>query len=158
MSEINCFGDEYVYGEVVTGWTMVQLMNVPEDNNRDYKVNGFIMREGSFGLTSSNDPTFVFDLEPEIDPNPADDGTGLVDFTDEERKYFSVLNHYQQRLTGTVLVGYHLVQSCINEGFDISEGGFACWLMERMAQLYIKCNKKPIRIYRRVGSNLPDFP
>jgi hypothetical protein len=152
MSEINCFGDEYVYGEVVQGWTMVQLMNVPEGNNRGYLVNGFIMKEGSFGLTSSNDPTFVFDLEPMLDPNPNDEDDGSPDFSEDEKKYFEILRHYQRRLTGDVESGFDLVTSCAREGFNILEDGFTCWLMERMAQLYIKCGKKPIRIHKRVGS------
>ena len=44
MSEINCCGDEIVYGEVVEHWCLVQLKNVVGE----YKVNDNVMKEEGF--------------------------------------------------------------------------------------------------------------
>lgn len=50
MSEINCFGDEIIYGHVVPGWSLVRLININVTPN-EYKVNGDLMGEGHIGLT-----------------------------------------------------------------------------------------------------------
>ena len=51
MSEINCHGDEVIYSEVISGWHLVQLVNLAinrtdlpiEDRTRKYIVNGNVM-------------------------------------------------------------------------------------------------------------------
>lgn len=50
MSEINCFGTEEYYGEVIPGWGLVRLVSMRTKNT--YMTNPmFSMKEGSWGLT-----------------------------------------------------------------------------------------------------------
>lgn len=76
MSEINCHGDEVIYSEVIPGWHLVQLVNLAinrtdlpiKDRTREYIVNGNVMGENDFGLTHTNDPTFIFSMPPMLEP------------------------------------------------------------------------------------------
>lgn len=144
MSEINCFGDEEVYGEVIPHWYLVRLVNKID---RPYMVGHFEMKEGSWGLTYVNDPSFIFDLVPMKDP-----GDDLPDDMIFAKDYLDALDHYEDRLQGVVRDGYRLMNCCIEAGFDFEEGGFACWLMDRMAKFLEEKEWKPERVYRRVGN------
>lgn len=143
MSEINCCGDEEVYGEVFPGWILVRLMNVDETCNT-YEINGFKMKEGSFGLTSINDPSFVFDLEP-LEDNDYDEDT---DISEDERNYYKVMNHYHARTLASAICGFELVSAAIKAGYKPEEGGFACFLMDKMHKAF----KSGIqRVHKKVG-------
>lgn len=146
MSEINCCGDEEVYSEVFPGWVLVRLVNVDETCNI-YQVNGFEMKEGSLGLTSCNDPSFVFDLEPLLaNPTWEEDDS---DITEEEwNKYLPVMRHYQSRLFSSVDAGFDLISAAIKVGYMPQEGGFACFLMGKMHEAFTGGVQ---RVHKKVG-------
>ena len=124
MSEIDCFGTPLSIGEVVPGWHLVQLLGTKPENP-DYIVNGFVMGEGDYGLTRENDPDFCFSLPPL--PDEPDDST-----EESWSIYLKMLEHYNQRLVSTVRIGYELVNSSVQAGFEPKEGGFTSWLADRM--------------------------
>jgi len=139
MSEINCFGDEIIYPEVVPGWHLVQLVNLivnnPDVNVIDrsvkYYVNGFEMKEGSFGLTNCNDPDFIFSMPPMSEPIESDESTN--EFNEEEKLFYRTLDHYISRMYGYADTAYKLITACIKAGYNPEEDGFvATWLMPRM--------------------------
>lgn len=144
MSEINCYGDEESYGYVLPGITLVRLTNVIA---KSYRVGsrGMVMREGSYGLTISNDPFVVFNYDPLPDTMPA--------LTIDEDDYYLTLEHYRDNLD---LVGieysYQLVQACRDSGWDIDEGGLACWLMNKVYHHLVSRNYKPLSVSKRVGA------
>lgn len=127
MSEINCYGDEVVYSNVVPGWCLVQLVNIPS-GIEPFTVNGFVMGEGDFGLTNCNDPDFVFSMPPLPEPVEADTYPWSV----EEKLFYERLDHYRDRLHGRVDSCYKLVKACIKAGYNEADGYLACWLMPKM--------------------------
>lgn len=136
MSEINCFGDEVIYSEVVPNWWLVQLTNIPPNRNREFLVNGFVMSEGDFGLTYCNDPDFIFSMPPMIDPFTEEDDTEI---TEEEKLYIQTLDHYTKRLTGQIDVVYSLILSCIEAGYnETDEISLTEWLMNKMHESFKK--------------------
>lgn len=130
MSEINCWGNEHYFGEVFSGWALVRLV----DAFGSFNVGQFEMKSGSWGLTFLNDPSFVFDLDPELEI-PEDDY-----YPD---KYWNMLDHYTKRLSGDVEDGYRLIQSCIESGYDFREGGLSCWISHRMRLKLEACKWVP---------------
>jgi hypothetical protein len=155
MSEINCFGDEIIYPEVVPGWHLVQLVNLIVNNpnvnvidrNVKYYVNGFEMGEGDFGLTNCNDPDFVFDMPPLPEPLESDEST--KEFSKKEKLFYETLDHYIERLTSSVDIGYRLTTACIKAGYNPEEDGFvATWLIPRM---YDSWQKGALRMYTGKG-------
>lgn len=145
MSEINCHGDEVVYSEVVPGWSLVQLVNLTVNRkdlnivNRDYKfyVNSFVMGEGDFGLTHCNDPDFVFSLPPMLEPKMEDSSGNITEEWLTWKK--NVLNHYSERLLGSVDVCYKLMSDCIEAGYNLKEdGSLVWWLLPKMYKSYQK--------------------
>ena len=138
MSEIDCFGTSLSIGEVLPSWHLVQMIGTKPENP-DYLVNGFVMKEGDYGLTFCNDPSFVFSMPPLPDPPE--------DCSDEEwQAYLPTLKHYQERLRGaTAEDSYQLVNSCIKAGFDLEEGGLACWLADRMYKT-LEEYKNPLKV------------
>jgi hypothetical protein len=141
MSEINCFGDEIVYADVIPGWCLVQLVNLKPNRTRDYIVNGFVMNDGDFGLTNYNDPDFVFSVQPMLEPTEADS----IDFVNEKRLFNKVLEHYRNRLRNDVNIGYNFVCDCIKAGYDPKKDyHIADWLLPR---IYDSWKRGKIKVY-----------
>ena len=138
MSEIDCFGTPLSIGEVVPGWHLVQLLETKPENP-NYLVNSFVMREGDFGLTFCNDPSFVFSMPPMAEASD--------DCSDEDwQAYLPTLMHYRERLNGAyALVSYKLVDSCVKAGFDPNKAGLACWLADRMYKV-LEDYKNPLKV------------
>jgi hypothetical protein len=125
MSEINCFGNEVVYSEVIPNWSLVQLVNII---NREFTVNEFVMGEGDFGLTQCNDPDFVFSMPPMLKPSKSE----YFD-TPEKKLYYKTRQHYYERLYGSVDTAYKLVSDCVKAGYNPTEDGIlADWLLPKM--------------------------
>ena len=157
MSKINCFGDEIIYPEVVPGWHLVQLVNLivnnPEVNVIDrsvkYSVNGFEMKEGSFGLTNYNDPDFVFDVPPLPEPIGLNESTS--GFSVEKKLFYKTLEHYKSRMYGYANGCYNFVNACVRAGYNPEEDGcVAYWLLPRM---YASWQKGALRMYPHSSSN-----
>lgn len=140
MSEINCYGNEQVFGQVLPNWALVRLV----DAIGEFKVGNFVMKEGSWGLTYCNDPSFVFDLDPQIDFTIKD-----PEGDPPTEGYWDTHEHYCERLQGNVEDGYRLVASCIEAGWNPKEGGLAAWLCDRMRKHLDGCNWQPELIYER---------
>lgn len=142
MSEINGYGTEENYGEVFPGWDLVRLVN--KTSKYSYIINGFEMKEKSWGLTQSNDPSFVFDMNP-----MKDNMFGLPDedCPDEPEGYYDVLRHYEERLSGDCVDSYYLVKAAIESGWDINKGGFACYISHKIWETLERCNWTPLYTY-----------
>lgn len=145
MSEINCYGNEENYGEVLPGWYLVRLVNkvdTPYFLYHDVDRTHFYteMKEGSWGLTQENDPDIVFNIDPfsEIEEGASDLEWDI---------YINKLHHYESRLISNVEVGFNLVQAAIQAGFDLEEGGFAVWLADKLYHYLESIKYKPINIY-----------
>ena len=127
MSEINCHGTEVHYEEVLPGWYLVRLLKT---STVPYMVGNFEIKNRDLGLTWSNDPSFVFGLEP-IPGIPEDQWETTEDrFWDE---CLEVWNHYRDRLLGcTPEEGYSLIKGAIEVGYNYEEGRFHSWLCDRI--------------------------
>lgn len=132
MSEINCHGDEVVYSEVVPGWCLVQLVNIPSGIG-PFTVNEFVMGEGDFGLTNCNDPDFVFSMPPKLEPEIWYDN-----FSYKENLYYKTLDHYHERLCCSVDTGYKLYTDCLEAGYNPKEESLASWLLPKIYKSYQK--------------------
>lgn len=138
MSEINCFGDEIIYGEVVPGWYLVRLVNI---SSNEYVVNGSLMEEGHLGLTELNDPSFIFAMDP-IPWNSQWDNDEEV--TPKEDKYWEVYHHYKDRLRGDMQACHSIVDSIVRVNRIYSSP--YKFLIDRMASVI---KQGPIKEYRR---------
>jgi hypothetical protein len=143
MSEINCYGDEVIYSEVVLGWGLVQLVNISE-GIEPFTVNGFVMGEGDFGLTNYNDPDFVFSMPPMLEPEIWYDN-----FSYEENLYYKTLDHYHERLCCSVDTGYKLYTDCLEAGYNPKEDGHvASWLLPK---IYESLQKGKLRTWTKTN-------
>jgi hypothetical protein len=130
MSEINCYGDEVFYSEVVSGWRLVQLVNIPSGIGH-FTVNGFVIGEGDFGLTNCNDPDFVFSMPPLSEPIESDESTN--EFSDEEKLFYKTLDHYKSRMYAYANTCYKLITACVEAGYNSEEDEcIAYWLLLKM--------------------------
>lgn len=156
MSEINCHGDEVVYSEVIPGWYLVQLVNIPE-GIEPFTVNGFVMGEGDFGLTNCNDPDFVFSMPPLPEPVESDESTS--GWSAEEKLFYETLEHYQDRMYGFANTCYALTKACIEAGYNPDiDGHVASWLLPKM---YESLQKGKLRTWTKTNGLIiyqPDLP
>jgi hypothetical protein len=130
MSEINSCGKEEVYGYVLPGWYLCRLVEA----TYTFRVNQFVsMNNNDWGLTTSNDPSFVFSMNP-------------IEVTEDTEDY-TTLNHYRNRLIGDAESCHQLVNACIEAGYDINEGGLAAWLCNRMWKHLEIRGWKPYTVY-----------
>ena len=144
MSEINCHGDEVIYSEVISGWHLVQLVNLAinrtdlpiEDRTRKYIVNGNVMGESDFGLTHTNDPTFIFSMPPMLEPKELFRKDIKNEFTAEAELYYKVLKHYHERLSSYVTTSYKFYLDCLQAGYNPENNPYlehlATWLMPKI--------------------------
>jgi hypothetical protein len=136
MSEINCWGDEEHYGEVVPGYYLVRLVNVVAPDPDE------VYLEDMWGLTYCNDPDFFFHLSPCREEDPA---------------YEEVVEHYGDRLYGDIQPCYRLWKACLQGGYRPKKHGYrlAFWLVERTARYLEKVNWLPELVYLH-SSHAPD--
>ena len=144
MSAINTLGDEEVYGEVVEGWTLVRLVRPinyksPEGLTSVHQYtaqlhNDVYMFWNNWGLTSNNDPTFIF----RYDPLPK---------TSRSKKQLERFKHYSECLTSNVEAGYSLMAACLKAGYNPKKLRLAEWLMDRMYQHLKSLDWKPLQTY-----------
>ncbi len=144
MSAINFLGDEEVYGEIIKGWNLVRLVKptnykAPKgfsSYSQHYSTlhNNVHMFWGDWGLTRLNDPDFIF----RFDPLPK---------TSRSKKYSERLRHYSECLTSNVEIGYSLMHSCLEAGYNPQKLRLAEWLMDRMYQHLKKSDWKPTHTY-----------
>lgn len=143
MSEINCYGDEVIYREVIPGWSLVQLVNLAINKNdlpivdrtRDYWVNGNVMGEGHYGLTHKDDSSFIFAMPPMLQPKEFFNERKTY-FTKEAEMYYEVLGHYYERLSTYVDVGYRFYLDCVAFGYNPEHNpcreSLAKWLLPKI--------------------------
>lgn len=148
MSEINGFGDEENYGEVFPGWYLVRLTN--KVTKTPYIVNGHEMKEGSWGLTWENDPSFVFDLDPMTDFDEEADAdiiNAAKNYSELFPKgYLKMFNHYNSRLKANISISYLLVKAAIEQGWDEEDGGVNYYIVNQMFKFLEECNWTPKRV------------
>lgn len=158
MSEINCHGDEVVYSKVIPGWYLVQLVNIPSTITEPYKVNGFVMEEGDFGLTYCNDPDFVFSMPPQLKPEISESFKKHRVFSYQENLYYETLNHYYERLCCDVPTGYRFYNDCIEAGYNPKKESLASWLLPKIYESYQKGKLKTWTKTNGLIIYQPDLP
>lgn len=164
MSEINCHGDEVIYGDVIPEWYLVQLVNLAVNNydlpivDRTVQlvVSGNVMGEGNFGLVCTNNPIFVFSMPPRLKPPTSEEFKRTNRFSEDEELYYKTLEHYTSRLCCSVDKGYDFYVDCLEAGYNPREhnhlDGLAEWLMPKIYHVwkrgpvitYPYPNKEPI--------------
>lgn len=103
------------------------------------------MKAGQWGLVESNDPPFVWSVDPKPDPT--------VGMTEEEEQVFYDTNaeeaaalvqrekEFRSALSCLPLVGWRLVNACIAAGFDTEKyGSLAPWLLDYLGR-YIQAHE-----------------
>ena len=100
---------------------------------------GGIMKNGEFGLVRWNDPDFIFNVTPEIEP-PDDD---TIENDDLYFAWLEKARNFQQHLSASnagLNASYELVKGCIDAGFKYEIDGIVeYWLFTYLAQ-FIKEN------------------
>ena len=146
MSVINILGDEEVYGELVKDWYLVRLVRPAVSwhlkdyiQETKYLDNDVQMCWGDWGLTYSNDPTFVFSNNP-------------LSKISKAKNYYSILRTYNHELNGPIHHCYSLYNSCLNAGYKAEQGLLGLWLMDRMYYKLKACNWKPEQVYECISS------
>lgn len=100
---------------------------------------------------------FVFSLPPIAEPKHEDEGEGednegesgggdksaepltLNLYTEAEDLYYQTLEHYQERLYGSIESCYNLVMSSIKAGYNFEEDGYLCyWLLNKIYESFRK--------------------
>jgi hypothetical protein len=144
MSEINCWGDEIIYGEVIPGWFLVRLVNINVTPNK-YMVNGDLMGEGHLGLTRLNDPSFIFAMDPIPWNKEWDKDIYPLQSNSEEDKYWKVYRHYRNRLKGSIEDCHNLAESIMKINNSTTYESIYAFLIDRMAEVI---REGPTRKYR----------
>jgi hypothetical protein len=146
MSVINILGDEEVYGELLPNWTLVKLVRPAASLHlKDYTQevtsldNYLQMLWGNWGLTYSNDPSFVFSNNP------------LPKYS-KAKNYYNVLTAYNAELGGPIHQCYNLYTACLEAGYREKQGSMATFIMDKMYYKLKACNWIPEKIYPCVSS------
>ena len=123
MSEIDIHGHEELYGEPFEGVNLVRLIN----SDGKYTVNGEVMREGNWGLTFSNDPFFIFSMDPVLDPDYDELLVTDEDWTEELEeqfhKFMEVAAHYNERTHVDLGTVHRLLKTLTKHGYDEEKHG-----------------------------------
>lgn len=129
MSEINRFGSEERYGELILGWYLVRFRG-----DRICELSsGLIMKDGDWGLTHSNDPSFTISCDP------------LPKYS-KSAKYLDVANDWGKGLVGSIEDCHSLMSACILAGYNPNKERLRFWLMHHCWDYLKKMGWKPIEI------------
>lgn len=147
MSIFNISCDEVVWGEIFPRISLVQAINVLNDN--PYIANNKVpMLEGCFGLTIMsfyNDPFIAFSNEPKIFP-------GYKFFSklkdSDVHNKFDYFLKFDDELIGYITELHTLMESIIEDGYTFKEWGKpGIYICDKIAKFI--ADKKPEAIYKR---------
>jgi hypothetical protein len=146
MSVINILGDEETYGELVKHWYLVRLVRPAASLHlKDYTQettlldNNLQMLWGNWGLTYSNDPSFVFSKNP------------LPKYS-RAKNYYKVLRQYMNELSGPIHQCYNLYNACLEVGYKDKQGSIAIFIMDKMYYKLKACNWKPEHVSESIST------
>lgn len=102
------------------------------------KKNGRLMKKGQWGITQSNDPQIIFDIDPCVDPTYDYDPEDDDDMFNEkevpgEEKFWKTLELFRTQLQCIPSVGNQIVSDAMKyKAFNPEENNFEYWLLHLM--------------------------
>jgi len=142
------YGTERVWYNILEPFSLVQIVDVRGEYKVGMGEHDRIMREGFYGLTLSNDPSFIFEFRP------------LPIFSDEEFEKaieektidFGEYLERQSYWEGQFAIAYFndhlaLYNACRSKGYDREDDGYAIgvWIGEYLTPI-IQNLREPDRI------------
>lgn len=147
MSEINCYCDEYHYGEIFPNISLVILKNIKSGYIAENEVE---IAENSIGFTINNDPFIIINNKPinnkyfylsddEINSLKQDDFTELLYINDLQ-------NSWNEFFKGGAINMWILVDSVKKSGYI--EGNLGAWINQKVAEFLEKT--EVLEIYKKI--------
>lgn len=92
------------------------------------------MKSGDYGLVFCNDPSFIFSIQPEIEPEDNDSDPQMTEYFNWQNK----AEQFREQLytsAADLERSYDLVASCVEVGYNRKEGLVSYWLFNRIATM-----------------------
>lgn len=148
MSQINCYCDEYNYGEIFPNISLVILKNVKSGYIAENNIEA---EEDCIGFTISNDPFILINKPPinnkyfyisdeETDNLNEEEFSELLKLIDEQ-------NSWNDLFKGYAIDMWELVKSAKEAGYK--EGHLGAWINQKVAEFLETA--KVLEIYKRIG-------
>lgn len=127
---LQCSVASVSFGEILPGWYLQRA-------TRDDELGDDTWPKDWWALVEVNDPTFVFETTPELDPTHS---VAYSDFTEEQNKSLELwcrkARKFQNELIGPPKDGHRLIEAAKQAGWDRKKDpNFAEWLFHRMARI-----------------------
>lgn len=129
-----CLAQVEVIGQVVPGIFLVQATK-----------KGLLMSPGDFGFVESADPFYVFSQVPSPDPDfgLSDEEIDTLPYNAEADKWQNTAEKFCRNLLVDPIVGWRLVQACIECGYNADEHGYVgFWLFHKAGEIYQQWTNK----------------
>lgn len=96
---------------------------------------GHEMKKSQWGLVFMNGPFVIWDTTPIPDPgDPPDLDSDSEEFEELETGFLRALHSFREEFRMTPTEGYRLYTAAVGVGFGPGDGGFECWLFDRMGR------------------------
>ena len=100
---------------------------------------GFFMKKGEWGLLRSNDPDFIWEETPTLDPTEGLTDEELdkasVELQDAEDNFTRAAQKFEDDLQGYPASGWELYNAALKAGYDKAKHGrFAFWVFNHLAK------------------------
>lgn len=130
---LQCCTNAVDYGEVLPGWGLYRAQK--DDQEIDP-----VWPKDHWGLIQCNDPDFVWEVTPELDPSFGKTDDQINAETPEEweasEAWLKKVAEFSNDLISDPKTGYQLVAAAVEAGYDLeTDGRFEAWFFHRMARI-----------------------
>ena len=147
MSIINCYCDEYCYGEIFPNISLVILKNIKTGYKAENDVEPI---ENSIAFTISNDPFIIINKQPinnkyyyisdeETDNLNQEEFNELINLINEQNSWFDYIKGYAEDM-------WVLINAIKEAGYV--EGNIGGWINQKVAE-YLE-TARVLEIYKRI--------
>lgn len=151
-----CSAEVNEFGHPLEGWMLCRATK-----------NGSMMKKNEWGLVRSDDPTYVWSVNPRVDPtaNLTDEQIDTMSPEDSEKWYdfLDAAETFCKALKSYPFDGHLLYEAAVAAGYKRESGSFSQWLFDYLARWLIANpiatgqNSLTKEIEDDVGDRLPIF-
>jgi len=134
-----CSAEVDEFGHPLPGWMLCQA-------TKNGGGQSFNMKKGQWGLVESNDPSFIWDIKPRIDPTEGFTDAELdkkgKEFWDESNKWIDEATAFGKALVGGPEEGWTLYEAALKAGYTKDKGAVCFWLFDFLGR-WLEANPTP---------------